>query len=121
MFSLTRSSAHPSGKYALFQSSDNQIVVYSSDTKFRQNRKKSFRGHNNAGYAIDVAVSPDGNLVASGDSAGYVCFWDWKTCKMYHKIMTGKEAGACTTVAWQPRESSKVVTGGLDGVLRYWD
>ena len=58
-------------------------------------------------------------MVASGDSAGYVCFWDWKTCKMYHKISTGE--GATTTVAWHPRESSKVVTGGLDGSLKYWD
>lgn len=38
---------------------------------------------------------------------------------MYHKIQTGD--GAATTVAWHPRESSKVVTGGLDGSLKYWD
>jgi len=74
MFAMVRSSPHPSGKYVAFQSSDNQIVVYSSSDRFRQNRKKSFRGHNNAGYAIDVAISPDGGMVASGDSAGYVCF-----------------------------------------------
>jgi pre-mRNA-processing factor 17 len=126
MFALTRSSAHPGGKYVAFQSADNQIVVYAAGDKFRQNRKKGFRGHNTSGYAIDVAISPDGSIVASGDSGGYVCFWDWKTGKMWHKIAAGGSekgggGGAVTCVAWHAQESSKVVTGGLDGVIRLWD
>jgi pre-mRNA-processing factor 17 len=119
MYPMTRASAHPSGKYVAFQSSDNQIVVYGATDKFRQNRKKAFRGHNNAGYAIDVAVSPDGQFVASGDTGGYVCFWDWKTCKMWHKMQASD--GAVTCVEWHPQETSKVVTAGLDGNIKYWD
>ena len=76
MYALVRSSLHPGQKYVAFQSSDNQIVVYAAGDKFRQNRKKGFRGHNTAGYAIDVAISPDGQYIASGDSGGYVCFWE---------------------------------------------
>lgn len=122
MYALTRAAPHPSGKYVAFQSADNQIVVYAAGDKFRQNRKKSYRGHNTSGYAIDVAISPDGGIVASGDSGGYVCFWDWKTGRMWHKIMAGGEgAGAVTCLAWNEQESSKVATGGLDGVVRYWD
>jgi pre-mRNA-processing factor 17 len=119
MYPMTRASAHPSGKYVVYQSSDNQIVVYGATDKFRQNRKKSFRGHNNAGYAIDVECSPDGQFVASGDTGGYVCFWDWKTCKMWHKMQASD--GAVTCVAWHPQETSKVVTAGLDGAIKYWD
>ena len=119
MYPMTRSSAHPTGKYVVYQSSDNQIVVYGATDKFRQNRKKSFRGHNNAGYAIDVACSPDGQFVASGDTGGYVCVWDWKTCKMWHKMQASD--GAITCVAWHPQETSKVVTAGLDGAIKYWD
>lgn len=122
MYALVRAAPHPNGKYVLFQSGDNQIVVYASTDKFRQNRKKGFRGHNNAGYAIDVVVSPDGQFVASGDSGGFVCFWDWKTGKMYHKIQAGgKEGAAVTCVDWHPQETSKVVTGGIEGVIKYWD
>ncbi|OJJ06268.1 hypothetical protein ASPVEDRAFT_55947 [Aspergillus versicolor CBS 583.65] len=122
MFALTRATPHPNGKYVAFQSGDNQIVVYGATDKFRQNRKKSFRGHNNAGYGIDLKISPDGQFICSGDSAGYVCFWDWKTGKMYHKIQAGgKEGGATTCLDWHPQETSKVVTGGLDGNIRYWD
>ena len=119
MYPMVRASAHPSGKYVAYQSSDNNIFVYGATDKFRQNRKKVFKGHNNAGYAIDVACSPDGQFVASGDSGGYVCFWDWKTCKMWHKFQASPQAITC--VEWHPQESSKVATAGLDGAIRYWD
>lgn len=119
MYPMVRASAHPSGKYVAYQSSDNNIFVYGATDKFRQNRKKVFKGHNNAGYAVDVACSPDGQFVASGDSGGYVCFWDWKTCKMWHKFQASPQAVTC--IEWHPQESSKVVTAGLDGAIRYWD
>ncbi|KAF2751728.1 WD40 repeat-like protein [Sporormia fimetaria CBS 119925] len=119
MFSMVRSAPHPSGKYIAFQSSDNQITVYSATDRFRQNRKKSYRGHNVAGYAPDLAISPDGQIISSGDSGGYVCFWDWKTCKMWHKIKAGDSP--VLAVQWHPRETSKVITGDGEGVLQYWD
>jgi pre-mRNA-processing factor 17 len=137
MFALTRACVHPSGKYVAYQSGDNQIVVYAAGDKFRQNRKKGFRGMNTAGLAVDVAISPDGGMIASGDSGGYVCFWDWKTGKMWHKFLategkfggTGKGKGGddarvgepVTCVVWNEQESSKVATGGRDGLVRYWD
>jgi pre-mRNA-processing factor 17 len=119
MFSMVRSASHPSGKYVAFQSSDNQVTVYSSTDRFRQNRKKSYRGHNVAGYAPDIAISPDGQFISSGDSGGYCVFWDWKTCKMWHKIQASD--APVLAVQWHPRETSKVVTGDLNGVLKYWD
>ncbi|KAI9894928.1 MAG: hypothetical protein M1814_000148 [Vezdaea aestivalis] len=119
MFALTAASAHPNGKYVAYQSADNQIVVYGSTDKFRQNRKKSFRGHNNAGYAVDVAISPNGSIVAAGDTGGFACFWDWKTGKMWHKIQAGD--GPITCLQWAPQETSKVVTAGLDGKIKLWD
>jgi pre-mRNA-processing factor 17 len=102
------------------QSSDNTIKVYNTGEKIRQNRKKDFRGHNSAGYKIDIDVSPDGGIVCSGDSGGFVVFYDWKTCKMWHKIKASNKS-AVVAVAWHPRESSKVVTGDLDGNMKYWD
>ena len=119
MYPLTAACLHPSGKSVAFQSGDNQIVVYAATDRFRQNRKKAFRGHNTAGYRTDVSISPDGGFLASGDTGGFVCFWDWKTCKMMHKIRTGE--GAVTCVQWNERTTSRVATAGQEGVIKYWD
>ena len=119
MYSMVRSCLHPNGKYVALQSADNQVVVYATTERFRQNRKKSFRGHNNAGYAIDVDISPDGQFLMSGDSGGWLCFWDWKTCKMYHKFKASEQPIVANI--WHPQESSRVATGGLDNLIRYWD
>lgn len=119
MYPMTRAALHPNGKYVAYQSSDNQILVYGANEKFRQNRKKSYRGHNNAGLGIDLDFSPDGQFLTSGDSGGYVCFWDWKTCKMYHKLKASTQAITC--VKWHPQETSKVVTAGMEGDIRLWD
>jgi hypothetical protein len=74
---------HPSGEYFCGQSMDNTIATYScSHDKVRAFRKKTFRGHNNSGYACQVAFSPDGHYVASGDGQGKLTFWDWKTGKV---------------------------------------
>lgn len=78
-----------------------------------------FRGHNNAGYAIDVDISPDGQFLMSGDSGGFLCFWDWKTCKMYHKFQASD--GPVVAAQWHPQETSKVASAGLDNVIKYWD
>nr|POE77776.1 pre-mrna-processing factor 17 [Quercus suber] len=119
MFPLVASASHPTKGNVLLQSSDNTIKVYNTGEKIRANRKKDFRGHNNAGYAIGLDVSPDGGIVCSGDSGGYVCFWDWKTCKLWSRVKASD--GAVITTAWHPRESSKVVTGDLHGVIKCWD
>ncbi|KAK4171775.1 putative Pre-mRNA-processing factor [Triangularia setosa] len=122
MFALTKSAQHPSGKYVLYQCSDNSIVAYSSGSdKFRQNRKKAWRGHNTAGSAIGITCSPDGQFVASGDTGGSVCFWDFKTCKLYSKLTADSSGGAINCVAWSEQETSKVFTAGAKGEIRLWD
>ncbi|KAK3057985.1 hypothetical protein LTR09_001062 [Extremus antarcticus] len=121
MFPLTSSAVHPTKPAILLQSADNTIQVYNTGEKIRQNRKKDFRGHNVAGYRVGIDVSPDGGVVCSGDSAGWVCFWDWKTCKLWHKLKAGEGGKAVVSVGWHPREGSRVVTGDLAGMIKYWD
>lgn len=122
MFALTKSAQHPSGKYVLYQCSDNSIVAYSSGSdKFRQHRKKAWRGHNTAGSAIGLTCSPDGQFVASGDTGGSVCFWDWKTCKMYNKLTADSAGGTINCVVWSEQETSKVFTAGAKGEIKMWD
>lgn len=119
MHSMPSVAAHPSGKYIACQSLDNQIVVYSALDKVKIQRRKQFRGYGCGGYAVEVSFSPDGKYLTSGDAGGYACFWDWKTCKMVNKVSAHK--GPLTQIQWNPQETSKVATGGNDGVIHYWD
>jgi hypothetical protein len=41
-------------------------VTYLTKDRFKQNRKKTFKGHNTAGYACQVNFSPDSKYVMSG-------------------------------------------------------
>lgn len=54
MHSIPAVTPRPDGKYLIGQSLDNQIVTYSTGDRFKQNVKKTFRGHNTAGYACQV-------------------------------------------------------------------
>src|SRR4051812_781109 len=118
------------------QSLDNQILIYSAET-YKQNRKKGYRGHTIAGYACVPAFSPDGRFLSSGDGAGNVHFWDFKTGKKYPNKL---EAHSRVVIdqKWLPhdtvrtcavpsqarlnpaRAQSKLITGSWDGTLKLW-
>ena len=62
MHSIPSVAVHPNGKWLCGQSLDNQIVTYSALDKFRQNRKKVFKGHSSSGYACQVRLPAPGRL-----------------------------------------------------------
>lgn len=119
MHSMPAVTVHPSKKYILCQSLDNRILVYTAGERFSLHKKKVFSGHTVAGYACRVGVSNDGRFVMSGDSSGNIWFWNWKTTKILTKFKAhDKVAIDCE---WHPLEPSKIVTGGWDGAVKYWD
>lgn len=120
MHSIPAISLHPAGTYFIGQSLDNQVVTYSTKERFRQNRKKTFRGHNTAGYACQVNFSPDARFVMSGDAEGRLFFWDWQHPHRVTRTIKAHDA-VCIGCEWHPLESSKVATCGWDGLIKYWD
>jgi len=119
MHSMPAVSVHPSGKWFVGQSLDNQILVYSSHERFKLNKKKRFLGHVCAGYACQPNFSPDGKFVMSGDSDGKLWFWDWKSSKVYKSIKCHN--GVCIGCEWHPIEPSRLATCGWDGAIHYYD
>ena len=97
MHSMPAAAKHPSGKWLCYQSLDSQIVTYGCSGKFRQNKKKVFKGHLVGGNACQVrsllwlscsiclvfvlsngdiswqVILPHGNMFKSGDSVAS-CF-----------------------------------------------
>ena len=64
--------AAPNGKVVACQSLDNKIVIYQVGDRFKEMRKKVFKGHMVAGYACGVDFSPEMSYLASGDGDGKV-------------------------------------------------
>lgn len=92
MHSMPATTLHPSGGFFVGQSLDNKIVTWTARDKFRQIRKKEFKGHVNAGYACRMAFSPNGKFLASGDGQGKMYIWDWGSSKVYRKLQVGESA-----------------------------
>ena len=80
-------------------------------------------------YAIDLAWSPDGRLLAVASAAGPVTLFDGASGAKRHEL-PGHPDGT-NAVAWAPAEipetgnrrpdSSILASGGQDGRVRFWD
>mmetsp|Transcript_20725 Transcript_20725/g.29542 ORF Transcript_20725/g.29542 Transcript_20725/m.29542 type:complete len:604 (-) Transcript_20725:39-1850(-) len=119
MHSIPVITKHPSDLYFVGQSLDNQIVVYQAQDRFALQRKKRFVGHQIAGYACDIAISPDGKFVLSGDGDGKIYFWDWRSHKLLQKYRA-HDNGPAIGCVWHPIEPSVVFSCGWDGVIKMW-
>eukprot|EP00092_Neocalanus_flemingeri_P017140 GFUD01018537.1.p1 GENE.GFUD01018537.1~~GFUD01018537.1.p1 ORF type:complete len:577 (-),score=167.48 GFUD01018537.1:105-1835(-) len=119
MHSMPAVSAAPNGKWIACQSLDNKISVYQVGDRFKEMRKKVFKGHMVAGYACGLDFSPEMSYLASGDGDGKVYIWDWKTTKLLSKWKAHDDV--CIQVLWHPHEASKVASAGWDGVIKFWD
>jgi WD40 repeat protein len=110
---------HPSGEFAACQNLNNVITVYESNDGTMRKKNKSFKGHMVAGYACDLAFSPDGQFLASGDGNGECVFWDWKKTSLYAKLKC--HDGVAISCQWHPVEPSQVATAGWDGKIQLWN
>ncbi len=68
-------------------------------------------------YAIDLAWSPDGTLLAVASAAGGITLHDAATGAVRHAL-AGHADGA-NALAWSG--NSLLATGGQDGCVRFWD
>ncbi|PKI85581.1 hypothetical protein MVES_000488 [Malassezia vespertilionis] len=117
MQSMPSVALHPDQKWLACQSMDNQMLVYNADN-FKQSKRRTFRGHQVQGFACEIGFSPDGRFVSSGDRQGNLVFWDWKSGGLLKRLPCHKDV--LIAHDWLPHETSKVVTGGWDGLIRLW-
>ncbi|HEY8994426.1 MAG TPA: WD40 repeat domain-containing protein, partial [Lacunisphaera sp.] len=69
-------------------------------------------------YAIDLAWSPDGTLLAAVSAAGGITLFDAATDAVKYKLAGHPDGANC--LAWMPGGTG-LATGGQDGCVRFWD
>lgn len=116
MYSLPTATLDPSGHWIAYQSMDSQVAIYSSQTF--KNRRKAFRGHSVGGAACQVGFSPDGKFLSSGDGHGNVVFWDFYEGDFLDRLPAHNDV--VIAHEWLPHETSKIVTGSWDGLIKLW-
>jgi len=118
MSALPTCTVHPSGKYIAYQAMDNSIKIYNAGERFRQH-KKVFRGHLSAGYACQIAWSPDGKYLCCGDGDGFANFWEWKGSRIVKRVKMHEQV--CIGLLWHPVEQSRLASCSWDSTIRLWD
>jgi WD40 repeat protein len=69
-------------------------------------------------YAIDLAWSPDGTLLAAASAAGGIVLHDATTGAVKHTLPGHTDGANC--LAWMPG-AALLASGGQDGCVRFWD
>lgn len=68
-------------------------------------------------YAIDLAWSPDGSLLAVASAAGGITLYDATTGAVKHSLPGHTDGANC--LAWCPT-APILATGGQDGCVKFW-
>ncbi|KAI5954688.1 hypothetical protein KGF54_002464 [Candida jiufengensis] len=118
-FSTPSIKKHPNSNYIALQSMDNTIKVVHSTGKYKWNKNKIYKGHQCAGYGIEIEISHDGKTIMSGDAKGFTFFWDWQSKKLVKKLKLNNSLIKC--IKFHPLESSKVAIAGASGDIYICD
>jgi pre-mRNA-processing factor 17 len=120
MHSMPSLTMHPSYQFFAAQSLDSNIAVFQAGGKFALQKKKKYSGHQVAGYACEIGISPDGQFLVSGDGNGKITFWEWKRQKLLQKFKA-HDKGPAIACVWHPLEPSTMFSCGWDGVIKMWE
>jgi len=70
------------------------------------------------GSGLSVAFSPDGKLLALGDTNGEIHLWQMPEARL---LRTSKEYGSIVLSAAFSPDGKTLATGGSNGTIRCWD
>ncbi|RNC42137.1 Pre-mRNA-processing factor 17, partial [Trypanosoma cruzi] len=120
MHAITHVARHPTEDMLVAQSLNNQALVFadSGGGQVKLLRHRVFSGHTISGTRCQLAFSPDGRYLSSGDIHGKLFIWSWATCELVRSFPAHTQTLA--SHRWHPIESSRLVTSAWDGTIKNW-
>ncbi|ORC89630.1 uncharacterized protein TM35_000111640 [Trypanosoma theileri] len=120
MHAITHVVRHPTEDMLVAQSLNNQALVFadSGGGQVRLLRNRVFSGHTISGTRCQLAFSPDGRYLSSGDIHGKLFIWSWATAELVRSFAAHTQMLA--SHRWHPVEPSRVVTSAWDGTIKNW-
>merc|ERR1711936_835646 len=120
MHSMPCVTPSPNGKFIACQSLDNRITIYMVGDRFKEMRKKVFKGHMVAGYACGLDFSPEMSYLCSGDGDGTPIYGTGKLPNFYR---SGRHTTTCVfrccgtltrPARWPPLGGTALSSFGID-------
>ncbi|KAH9179507.1 WD repeat-containing protein 61 [Lactarius sanguifluus] len=113
----------PDSQLLLSASEDKRLILYdvrtTSSGRPSSGAVASLTGHSS--WVLSSDISPDGRLALSGSADKTIKVWDLAARAA---VSTVADTGEVWAVSWQPSSaatsSSAFVTGGEDGIVRWW-
>jgi WD40 repeat protein len=100
-------------------SNDGSLRLWNLESGTQIGEEWRDKEHGTVAVATTMALSPQGDIVASGNSDGTVKLWEVETGKVIAKWKG--HAGWVQSVCWSP-DGKRVVSGSRrDGMARVWD
>ncbi|RNF23304.1 Pre-mRNA-processing factor 17 [Trypanosoma conorhini] len=120
MHAITHVVHHPTEDMLVAQSLNNQALVFadSGGGQVKLLRHRVFSGHTISGTRCQLAFSPDGRFLSSGDIHGKLFIWSWATSELVRSFPAHTQTLA--SHLWHPTEPSRVVTSAWDGTIKNW-
>ncbi|OJA08875.1 hypothetical protein AZE42_01734 [Rhizopogon vesiculosus] len=126
---------HSGGIYSLAFTPDGTRIVSGSDDKnvcvwdaqagpslngeWKAHRPIKLSGHRSVVYS--VAVSPDGQLIASASKDSTVRLWSLESKEELSHVIRRHRMSVRCVVFWQQCGRLRLVTGAIDATVRIWD
>nr|CCC89678.1 conserved hypothetical protein [Trypanosoma congolense IL3000] len=120
MHAITHVVHHPTEAMLVAQSLNNQAIVFSDGGagQVKLLRHRVFSGHTISGTRCQLAFSPDGRYLSSGDISGKLFIWSWSTGELLRSFSAHTQT--LVSHEWHPVEASRVVTSAWDGAIKSW-
>ncbi|XP_046852326.1 WD repeat-containing protein 25-like [Xenia sp. Carnegie-2017] len=117
-YTCTTLKIHPRDATFLAQSNAGYIALFSQKSPYKLNHYKRFEGHNVSGYHIGMDISPDGSLVASGSSNGFLYVYNYSTTKISNTFELSNSQ-PCMDVAWSLSSPSLLASCDWSGQIYF--